>query len=377
MDRLFSKIYGCDTCAAIGNSMGDVTEGWSYQEIEEKWGFVDQLLPQNKFGKDGFSKDGTVSDWVLPQAYGPDFQYYGHVRPPGMTEDGHERHRLCVSAIVKKGGRITLEDLAKTWLEDIDPSKFGYVLGPQDQVIYYSIKGGVPPWDIGRAAVWPGLIGTSKMILPIGLVNACNPGRAAQDALELGRIKDVRGVSGNYAIEVCSAIAAACAEAMKPSATVNSVIDCALSFLSKRPRAEVELGQSWAKNANSWKDLRPLYAEKYEGFSMSNAVEVLSGGLACFYMADGRPKDALLYAVNLGRDCDCKAYVAGGLAGALRGIEEVPADWLKIIEEQIVTDPYTVSTRPYKESAEGLYRAAINTMKEMENSLGELKGLLN
>jgi ADP-ribosylglycohydrolase len=355
--------------------MGDVTEGWSYQEIEAKWGVVDTLLPQNKFGKDGFSKDGTVSDWVLPQAYGPDFYYHGHTRPPGMTEDGHERHRLCVSAIIKKGGRINLLDLAKTWLEDIDPSKFGYVLGPQDQVIYYSIKAGVPPWEIGKFASWPGLIGTSKMILPIGMVNACYPDRAAQDALELGRLKDTRGVSGNYAIEVCSAIAAACAEAMKPNATVDSVIETALFYLSKKPKAEVELGLSWAKNADSWKDLRPLYAEKYEGFSMSNAVEVLSGGLACFYMAGGKPKEALLYAVNLGRDCDCKAYVAGGLAGALRGIEEVPTDWLKIIEEQVVTDPYTVSTRSYRESAEGLYKAAIHTMNEMSVAVDLLKEL--
>jgi ADP-ribosylglycohydrolase len=187
----------------------------------------------------------------------------------------------------------------------------------------------------------------------------------------------VRGVSGNYAIEVAAAIAASCAEAMKPDATVNSVIEAALNYLSKRPRSEVEMGLNWARGANSWKDLRPLYAEKYEGHSMSNAVEVLSGGLACFYMAEGRPRDAICYAVNLGRDCDCKAYISGGLAGALKGIEEVPADWLKVIEEQIITDPYTVSTRPYREAASGLREAALNTMKEMSAAVESFKKLIN
>ena len=59
--------------------------------------------------------------------------------------------------------------------------------------------------------------------------------------------------------------------------------------------------------------MRPLYEKRYDGKRMSNAVEVLSGGLACFLMADGQPPEAIIYAVNLGRDTDCKAYVAGGL----------------------------------------------------------------
>jgi ADP-ribosylglycohydrolase len=34
-------------------------------------------------------------------------------------------------------------------------------------------------------------------------------------------------------------------------------------------------------------------------------------------MADGQPREAIIYTVNLGRDTDCKAYVADGLAGTL------------------------------------------------------------
>lgn len=371
MNRLFSKIYGCEAAATIANSMGDVTEGFTYKEIEERWGFVDQLLPQNKWGK-----DNTLSDRVRPQPYGRDYIYHAHARPAGMTEDGHERHRLVINAILRKGGRIDISDLAKTWAEDVKPEKFGYLMGPQDQIIYYSIMAGIPPWDIGRYAAWPGLIGTSKMILPIGLVNACNPRQAAQDAMELGRIKDVRGVPGNYAIEVCGALAAACAEAMKADASVDSVIDAALGVLSKNPREEVMLGQKWAREAQSWKDLRPLFEEKYHPYTMSNAVEVLNGGLACLYMSKGNPRDAILYAVNLGRDTDCKAYVSGGLAGALTGIEAVPAEWVKVIEEEVVNDPYTVCTLPARKVAEGLYNAALNTLEGMSAAAEQIRAQL-
>jgi len=362
-NKLFSRIYGCEAAGNIANSMGDVTEGLGWQEIEKWYGFVDKLLPQDKkAGRD-------------PQRFGPDWVRHAHHRPPGMTEDGFERHRLCTSAILKKGGRITIEDLARTWIEDIDPSKFGYLLGPQDQVIYNLLKDGLPPWEVGRYAAWPGFIGTSKMIMPVGIVNACRPDDAARDALRLGLIKDVQGRPGNYALEVCAAIAAATAEALRPDVTVESVIKVALEQLPPEPRKEVQQGLDWAKKAKDWKDLRPLYADRYEGRPISNAVEVLSGGLACLYMAKGQPREAILYAVNLGRDTDCKGYIAGGLAGAMRGIDAIPAEWVKVVEEEVVSDPYTVSQRTARQAAEGLYKACLAEMAKAKSAVTEIERL--
>jgi len=211
--------------------------------------------------------------------------------------------------------------------------------------------------------------------MPVGIVNACRPDDAACDALQLGRIKDVQGRPGNYALEVCAALAAATAEALRPKATVESVIDVALGQLSPEPRKEVQQGLDWARKANDWKDLRPLYAACYEGKPISNAVEVLSGGLACFYVAKGRPREAILYAVNLGRDTDCKAYVAGGLAGALHGIEALPAEWVKIVEEEVVNDPYTVSRRTARQAAEGLYKACLAETAKAKKVVAEIECL--
>jgi len=368
MDRLFAKLYGCEAAGTIGNAMGDIVEGLDYKEIEARYGFLQELLPQDK-------KDGII---LSEYEWGLDFVYHAHHRPPGMTEDGMERHRICASAIIKKGGRIDIIDLAKEWLELIDPNKFGYLLGPQDQIIYYSLKAGIAPWEVGRYAVWPGMIGTTKMIIPVGEVNACNPKQAAQDAFELGRIKDVRGTPGNYALEVCAGVAAGIAEAFKPTANVESIIETAISCLSRRPKAEVEQVLSWARQVDNFMEFRPLYDEYFRksGRKISEAVEILSGALACFYLAKGQPREAILYAVNLGRDTDCKAYIAGGLAGALYGIESVPEEWVRIVEEEVVNDPYTVSRRTCKETAEGLYRAVLNTMKGMQETVNMLEILL-
>jgi len=102
---------------------------------------------------------------------------------------------------------------------------------------------------------------------------------------------------------------------------------------------------------------------------------MLSGGLACFLMADGQPREAIIYAVNLGRDADCKAYVAGGLAGALRGIEAIPQKWVKTVEEEVVNDPYTVSRRTARQAAEGLYKACIAEMEKMKKAVTEIESM--
>jgi ADP-ribosylglycohydrolase len=347
MNPLFDKIYACNAVAPVANSMGDITETLSWREIEEKFGFLDRLLPQDEPHK--VKKVDRGSDWI----------YHAHHRPAGMTEDGQERHRLICEAIIRKGGRIGVDDLAQAWLELIDPAKFGYLLGPQDQVIYWSLRAGIPPSEVGRYATYPGFHGTTKMIQPLGLINACNPAQAARDALDVGRIKDVSGRTGNYALEVAAGMAAGIAAAMMPGATVGGVIDTVMTQLSSLPRAEVQNGLDWARQHRDWKKLRELFDARYRGHPPSNAVEVLASALGLFHLCDGDIKTGMLWSVNFGRDTDDRAYDVAGLSAALNGSAGIPREWIDTIEEQLPTDPHTVSRRSLQDTADGLYRAAL------------------
>lgn len=141
---LFDRIRAVEVAATVGHSMGDVTEIMDWREIEETYGLVTEMLPQP-----GKWKDKAPN---LPVVRGYPNVYTVHDRPPGMSEDGHERHRLSATAVIEKGGRVTVEDVAKIWVRDIDPTKFGILLGGQDQIIYYSAKAGVPR---GRSASSP------------------------------------------------------------------------------------------------------------------------------------------------------------------------------------------------------------------------------
>ena len=368
-DALYDRIYAVNAVVAIANSMGDLTEMMSWRQVEETYGFLDQLLPQE------VSERRRKSDW------GPDFHYKAHARPAGMGEDGQERHRLMCEAIIRKGGRVNVWDIARIWVELIDPEKFGILLGPQDQVIYWSLRAGVPPTEVGRYATFPAFHGTTKMMLPVGLVNACNPKQAALDARDCGRIKDTPGTNGshatgNYALDVAAGMAAGIAAAMLPNATVSSTIDTALAELSTPARTEVEIGLGWAKEHGDWKVLRELYEERYRGRPISNAVEVLSSALAVFYLADGDLEKSLLWSVNFGRDTDDRAADAGGLAAALNGSAGLRQEWLDTIDAAIVGDQWTVSRRSLADAARGLYDATLNAVEEARQHVRAVEELL-
>ena len=370
MPTLFDKIYGIEAATTIANSMGDVVEGMTWDEIEARYGLVTELLPQINKWADSI---GDVEKVKQANAWGYPFVFHVHDRQPGATEEGQERYRSAVTAIIERGGRITVEDLARVWVRDIKPENFGYLLGPQDQVIYYGLKAGVFPWEAGRYATFPGMIGTSKMMHAIGIINAGDPEQAARDALDVGRIKDVRGPRDNYALEVAAAIAAGTAEGLKPGAGVEDVIGVALGQLSYYPRLEVEAGLGWARSVTDWRELRPLFNDKYQGRWMSNAVELLSSGMAVFHTSGGNVEQAIIQGVNLGRDTDCRAYIAAGWSAALNGIDQIPTRWLNTVTEQVKTDPWTVSTRTPLESAQGLYTALLNTINTTHQRLTNLQ----
>jgi hypothetical protein len=90
---------------------------------------------------------------------------------------------------------------------------------------------------------------------------------------------------------------------------------------------------------------------------MSQANEIVSKGLAIFALSKGDPREAILTAVNFGRDTDCLAAVAGGLSGALSGMHGVPAEWVVQVNRATQEDPYTNNHRSIEDTGDGLLLA--------------------
>ena len=98
---------------------------------------------------------------------------------------------------------------------------------------------------------------------------------------------------------------------------------------------------------------------------MSTASETVTKALALFVLAEGDAQTAILYGVNVGRDTDCQAAMAGGLAGALSGIGAVPNEWVELVDKATAANPYTNTQCTIKEHADGVYAAIQNRARKM------------
>jgi ADP-ribosylglycohydrolase len=67
--------------------------------------------------------------------------------------------------------------------------------------------------------------------------------------------------------------------------------------------------------------------------SSGYVLHTLEASIWCLLTTDNY-KDAVLKAVNLGKDTDTTGAVTGGLAGLLYGFENIPQNWIKQIAKQ-------------------------------------------
>jgi hypothetical protein len=115
------------------------------------------------------------------------------------------------------------------------------------------------------------------------------------------------------------------------------------------------------KDCHNYQELRVRF-DKYFGstgipYAMSSALEVVSKALCIFRMVKGNTKDAVITAVNMGRDTDCLAAVSAGIAGALSGASSIPQEWIDQVDKATKENIYTNSQRTLRESSDGLYKA--------------------
>ena len=351
MPTLYEKVYGCLAASRVASAMGAAVEGWNPDRIKETYGFVDKLLPYLHYAHRGV-------DWQ---------------RMPGTTEDGIERQKLMCRAIIAKQDRITAQDLYNVQVEVLDQAKMWFMTEADDQRVMGFMKAGVPAVEVGRLSNWHGLNAVARASHPIGLINACDPDSAVRDVADIGRLYFV---PTDIALVWAGVLDAAIALALRPDATVDSVIAGATHYATDQMKREIGRGLEMAKTAD-YETMRTEFYKTYNGggipYSASTASETVTKALAVFEHAKGDAKTAILEGVNFGRDTDCLAAMAGGLAGALSGIGAVPEEWVKQVDVATAANPYTNTVCTIKEHADGIYGALQARARKMR-ALAELIG---
>jgi len=349
---LRDKFEGCIQGAHIGSAMGAAVENMFWPQIEAKYGLVEDFLPYEHY-------------------------HNGWVREPGTTEDGIERQKLMITAIIEKGDRVTTEDVRKAWIDHANPNAGGLVSEPFEGTLLAMAKSGIPARDLGKYCDYAGLNSFSRACHPIGLINAGDPLQAKEDVLEVGQLYQVANSRGlKWACVTGVAIAAA----TKPGATVDSVLGTVFDLCDPdMVVAELQKNLDGSKGITCIQDLRRYFDGVYSGtgvpYSFSFANEVVTKAVCIFAMVGGNTRDAIISGVNMGRDTDCVAAVAAGISGALTGTASVPQKWIDQLERATQLNPHTNTKRTMCESAQGLYDAYKNRLHKQLAYVNQMSDL--
>jgi ADP-ribosylglycohydrolase len=315
---LFAKIHGGLLGAAVGDALGGPVEGLDYTEIEQRHGRVETMLPYT----------------TAPSEH-------NHFRDePGSVTDDTRVSMLHCEAIFASRGDVARGDLARVMTD------YHYAHPGRLQRAFieeYHLKGfyGARKLLYGGHPTNGAIMGNT----PLGLLHPADPRSAFEVAFELAYITD------GYAKESAAIAAASIAVAMRPGATVTDLIDEALDTAVWHRREGPLWGETiasfpWAafegrtnqrlvadavEIAERHRDVFAVRDEMYAALKVSplgsEAGQTLSVALGMLVAAGGDYRETVIGAVNYGRDNDSYAAVAGGIAGALHGVEAIPEDW--------------------------------------------------
>lgn len=333
-DKIRGSIAGC----FLGSAMGVAVEHHPWPLIEEKHGgLLTEFVP-----------------WSVPF---PGWENFLFVK--GSTEDGVERQKLMIAAIAAKGGRVTADDVKRSWVANMNRWAPGTVSMYFEGTLLQIAESEIPGADIGRYCDYAGLNSFARACHPIALINAGDIASAKRDILEVGQLYQN---SNSRGLQWACVTGVAIAEATRPGATLDSVLGAVFDHCDPvEVLPELERHLTATAGMSDIRELRSYFDDHYSTkgvtFSMAYANEVVTKGLTIVQMTKGVTKDAIIGGVNIGRDTDCIAAVAGGIAGALTGTASIPQDWFDTVDAATKVHRFSASQRNVLDYADDVYRA--------------------
>ena len=294
---LFDKVYGNILASAIGNAMGSIVEGKFYWE-------VDQLYP------------GGIRHLIDPSRV--------------ESEDDNQMAMLLTETYIRREGLpATARDFGETWKEKLNRDHFFYCMKNS----YDLIRGGM---DARIAGHWNLVTGSTVMCMePVGIYHLCDPHNAYIDGTAISYMYQ-RGLD----VTTAAILAASVAEALRPAATVDSVLKAALeaspkekmlTFDTRKIDNPYDYISLCLEVADKYTDVMEARKELYEKclyYHMIDPLELLGLSYAMFKIAKGDVRLSAIGGTNIGRDSDTIGGRAAMLAGTLNGAKNIPQEWI-------------------------------------------------
>lgn len=343
MSILEDKAIGALSGAAVGDSLGGATEGYSPEVLQERFGGLvrDIVGPFNV-------------EWKTARPVSPFHKGNGHITDDTLMTEAlisvYESVRDHLDAFTFADG-IVPEMMAKErWIPELERESLliHRVFHAEKWLVLKLLHAHADPREAGYGNIVN--CGATMYMTPVGIVNAGNPEAAYKEAIEIAGAHQ-----SSYGREAAGVFAAAVATAMTPGSSIDDVIGNAIDFAHDGTKAAIIAVTEEAKKVTSWetsfKQLRAAMApfdslgEAYREPgpdarkpSRLKSIEELPLALAYLRVSKGNFEDGVLGSINYGRDSDSIATMFGSMSGAMNGRQAIPHNWAETIERESKID---------------------------------------
>ena len=336
MDLLLDKATGVLAGAAVGDALGGAAEGNTPEAIQQRYG-----------GYIGGIVGPFLEDWRNARPIAPYHKGDGHITDDTLMTtalvDVYAMVRDHLDAYSIADHLVPLLLGEKRWIPELESEALllHRIFLAEKWLVARLHYGHIDPREGGVGNIVN--CGATMYVAPIGIANAGSPDTAYAEGI------DVAGAhQSSYGREAAGVFAAAVAEAMRPGASVSTVIDTALRLAKDGTRDAIEAVVSAADGLTDWREAIGPLRQAVTPFdtvgadyrkpardaripSRTKSIEELPIALGMLVVGAGNYSDVVLGAVNYGRDSDSIATMAGAICGGLNGVENVPLEWRETI----------------------------------------------
>lgn len=342
-DRVKGAIFG----AALGDALGAPVEKLSFDEIKERYGRVESL--QTKWYK---------SDW-------PEDARGGKKRGHGIVTDDTLMMVSLMKVYLKERRHLDAYDMGKEFVKEIafrktyipEFGKEGLIIDrlfyPEKYIFIRHVLANCEPREGGIGNMVN--CGAAMYIVPVGIVNACHPKAAYDEAILFAM-----GHQNSYGLEAAGVLAACIAKAFEEGVTVEDIVETALSVAkdgTKQAIADIFRAAKNLRNEKAdYEEVVRTFHSVMETYSpMKNdvhrkeekagipsnhytpsrlfSIEELPLALGFIVVNEGDFYKSILDGINSGRDTDSIGVMIGSILGAMQGSKTIKEEDLKILEE--------------------------------------------
>ena len=343
MTSLEAGAIGALTGAAIGDALGGATEGFSPEQIQERYGgLVEGIVPPFNL------------DWKNARPVSPFHKGDGHITDDSLMTESlvSVYENVCDHLDAFSFARYIIPELIekKRWIPELHQETLliHRVFHAERWLVLKLHHANADPREAGVGNIVN--CGATMYMAPVGIVNAGDPEGAYKEAIEIAGAHQ-----SSFGREAAGVFAATVALAMKPGVKVEEIIEAAIDLAHDGTKSAIIEVTQTAKNLHDWRSsCRALRKSIAQFDSMSdayrepdldarkpsrlNTIEELPIALAYLQITKGDYREGVLGAVNYGRDSDSIATMLGSISGAINGRDGIPTEWVTTVERESKRD---------------------------------------